>query len=71
MREFLGKTLILLGVFIIILGLGFLLFTKLRIPRIPGDILISKKGFTLYFPLGLCILLSLFLTLILNLIFRR
>jgi|GEM_PF-1786235 len=48
----LGKLLILLGVFIVLMGL--LLMAGDKIPwvgRLPGDILIKKEKFTLYFPL--------------------
>ncbi|HEX68501.1 MAG TPA: DUF2905 domain-containing protein, partial [bacterium] len=39
--------------------------------KLPGDILIKKKNFTFYFPLATCLILSILLTLILNLIFRK
>jgi hypothetical protein len=61
----LGKMLILLGVFIILVGL-FLLFGE-KIPwvgRLPGDIIIRKKNFTFYFPIVTSILISIILTLL-------
>jgi len=60
----LGKLLILLGVFIALMGL--LLMAGDKIPwlgKLPGDILIKKEKFTLYFPLATCILISLLITL--------
>jgi len=39
--------------------------------RLPGDILVQKKNFTLYFPLATSILLSLLLSLIFWLLGRR
>ena len=59
----LGKLLILLGVFIVLMGL--LLMAGDKIPwagRLPGDILIKKEKFTFYFPLTTCILISLLIT---------
>ena len=52
-----------LGIFAVLklMGLG----------NLPGDILIRKKNFTFYFPLGTSILLSVILTVLLNLIFKR
>jgi len=49
-------------------GLIFLLLDKLPSFsfRLPGDILIKRKNFVFYFPLGLCILISIILTLILR-----
>ena len=67
----LGKLLILLGVFIILIG--FLLLLGEKIPwvgRLPGDIIIRKKNFTLYFPLATSILISILLTLFFTL-FRK
>lgn len=67
MSEFnlLGKMLLFLGILLAILGIVFLLAGKFSWPgKLPGDILIQKKNFVFYFPLGLCILLSIILTII-------
>ena len=67
----LGKMLILLGVFIILMGLLLLLGEKIPwIGRLPGDIIIRKKNFTFYFPLATSILISIILTL-LFMLFRK
>jgi len=61
----LGKTLLLFGVVLIILGTIFLLVGKLPFSgRLPGDIVIQRKNFVFYFPLGLCVLISIILTVI-------
>jgi len=62
----LGRVLILVGVAAVLLGV-VLVF----VPRIPGDILIRRGTFTFYFPLVTCIVVSVVLTLVLNLFFRR
>ena len=41
------------------------------LPRLPGDIYIQRRGFTLYIPIVGSILVSLLLTLLLNLFFAR
>jgi len=64
-----GKTLILLGVLLIIMGGAVMLLGAL--PRLPGDIYVQRKGFTLYVPILGSILLSLILTVLLNLFFAR
>jgi len=67
-----GRLLIVLGVIIIAVG-GLLLYAG-KIPwigRLPGDILIQKKNYTLYFPLATSIVISLILTLIFWLLGRR
>ncbi len=63
---FLGKMLILLGVFIIIAGVLLLLGEKIPwIGRLPGDLIIKRDRFTFYFPITTSILISIILTLLL------
>lgn len=67
----LGKVLVLVGVFIVVLG--FLIMLGNKIPwlgKLPGDIYIKKENFTFYFPIVTSILISLILSLILYL-FRK
>ena len=67
----LGKLLVVLG--LLLAGTGFFLWKlsgKLPLGRLPGDIAIEKPGFSFYFPLGTCLLISLLLTLVMWL-FRR
>ena len=61
-----------MGLFIAFIGL--LLAWGGKIPylgRLPGDIIIRKGNFTFYFPVVTCIVLSVLLTLIFSLFFRR
>lgn len=70
--EWFGRTLIVAGVLIVVLGA--LLYFGAKIPgigRLPGDILIQRGNLTLYFPLATAVLLSIVLTVVLNLFFRR
>jgi hypothetical protein len=69
--EALGKLLLLVGIVLAALGGALLLAGKLGMPRLPGDIVIRRDNFTFYMPLGLMLLLSLLLTVVLNLIARR
>jgi hypothetical protein len=65
----LGKMLIVFGV--IMVAIGAILLVAPKIPwlgKLPGDITYQGKGFTFYFPLATCILLSLVLSLILYLL---
>lgn len=63
-----AKMLIITGVLILISGLVLLLLSKFPSLsfRLPGNILIKRKNFVFYFPLGISILLSILLTLILR-----
>ncbi len=61
----LGKTLIILGSFLVVTGLLISLATKLNWSgRLPGDILIKKENFSFYMPVTSSILISVLLTLI-------
>lgn len=69
---FMGKLLIIFGIFFIILG-GILILAP-KIPllgKLPGDIYYRKGNFSIYFPLTTSLLISLILTILLNLIFRK
>ena len=68
----LGKTLVVIGAVIVILGLLMLLGGKASFfGKLPGDIHIKGKNFTVYIPIVSMIILSIVLTIILNLFFRR
>lgn len=68
--ESLGKMLIVGGGLIAIIGLLFLLFGRLGLGRLPGDVFIQRENFSIYFPLATMILVSIVLTIIINLIKR-
>ena len=72
MPTFVGKTLIVLGIVLVFVGLAIVL--KIRIPylgKLPGDIRIEKEGFRFYFPIVTCIIISILLTLLLTLLRRK
>ncbi len=67
-----GKLIIIAGVVLIAAGIFFLLLGQIPvIGRLPGDFVIRHDHVTIYFPLATMLLISLLLTIILNLIFRR
>lgn len=66
-----GKSLIIIGLIIALLGLLITLAGKIPwLGRLPGDIFIKRENFSFYFPLATSILVSLILSFILWL-FRR
>jgi hypothetical protein len=68
----LGKTLIVMGLCIVFIGILFLLSDKISfIGRLPGDIRIQKENFSFYFPITTCILISIILSLIFWLFSKR
>jgi hypothetical protein len=61
-RVILAKLFIALG--IVFLVVGVLLYFKVPIFKLPGDIIIKKENFAFYFPITSSILISIVLTLI-------
>ena len=65
--EGIGKILLIFGGIIIILGL-LLVFSQ-HIPffgKLPGDLVIKRDGFSLYFPIVTFLILSIVVTIIVN-----
>jgi hypothetical protein len=72
MPQELGRALIVVGGLLLVVGLVLVLADRVPIlGRLPGDVVVKKKNFTLYFPIATALLVSLVLTLILNLWARR
>ena len=66
-----GKILLILGILFVVIGLFLMLGPKIPLlGKLPGDFMVRRGNFTLYFPLATSILLSIVLTLIF-LIFRK
>jgi len=64
-----GKLLMISGGLLIVIGLMITLMSKINgFPKLPGDILIKRDGFTFYIPIVTSIILSILLTLIFVLI---
>jgi hypothetical protein len=70
--ETFARYIIIGGIVLILIGAGVYLAAKLGIPlgRLPGDIRIEGENGSFYFPLTSSILVSVVLTIILNLISR-
>ena len=68
-----GRTLIAIGIALVVLGVLVTVGGKLPIRwgRLPGDIVIRGKNTTFYFPLVTSLLLSVLLSLVMWLIGRR
>ncbi|MFN4228118.1 MAG: DUF2905 domain-containing protein [Candidatus Ratteibacteria bacterium] len=71
MEKFTGRILITFGVLLILIGYIIYKGIKLPIGRLPGDIFIKRENFVFYFPIVSSILISIILTIILSLLFRR
>jgi hypothetical protein len=67
--EGLGKILLIVGGTIVVLGL--LLVFSGHIPflgKLPGDLFIKKDGFSFYFPIVTLLILSILITIIVNVV---
>lgn len=58
------KTLIAIGLLLVVVGLGWPWLVKLPLGRLPGDIIIDRPGFKLYIPITTMLIISGILTLI-------
>ena len=69
-----GRWIVVLG--LIVAGTGLLIMAAekssfLRPGRLPGDFVYRGKHVTFYFPIGICVLLSLLLTLLFSFFRKR
>jgi len=72
MFDSLGKLLILFGVVLALLGGLLLLVGKVPLlGRLPGDIIVRRENWSVYFPLTTGIVISVLLTLLFSLFGRR
>ena len=63
-----GKALIIFGLILIGVGVFLIFFNKIPfLGKLPGDIVVQKKNFTFYFPLGTSILVSIIFSLLFRL----
>ena len=68
----LGKWIVIAGFGLVALGALLWLAGKAGLPlgRLPGDLRFERENFSVYFPVVTCIILSIILTLLLNIIPR-
>jgi hypothetical protein len=59
------RVLILIGVILLMAGLAWPWLSRLPLGRLPGDIIIERENFRLYFPITTGLLVSLVLSLLL------
>ncbi|MFO7188256.1 MAG: DUF2905 domain-containing protein [Pseudomonadota bacterium] len=60
-----SRMLILIGLVLVAAGLLWPLLSKIGLGSLPGDIHVKREGFSFYFPITTCILISVVLSLIL------
>ncbi len=63
-----GRVLLVFGILLVVIGGGLMLFGRFHLP---GDITLKSGNVTLYIPIATSIVLSIILTVVLNLLFRQ
>ena len=59
------KTLIIVGILFVLVGLLFPFLRDIGLGRLPGDIVIKKENSSFYFPIVSCIVVSVIVSLLL------
>lgn len=59
------KTLIIIGLLLVVIGIAWPWLGSLPLGRLPGDIVIRRANFTFFFPLGTMIVISVIVTVLL------
>ncbi|MFH1825774.1 MAG: DUF2905 domain-containing protein [bacterium] len=70
--ESLGRMILYIGVILVLIGGFFILMGKVPwFGRLPGDIVYRREGLTIFVPITTMILVSLVLTVLMNIVWRR
>ncbi|WP_119301542.1 DUF2905 domain-containing protein [Dongia deserti] len=59
-----SRTLIIIGLLIVAVGVLWPWLQKIGLGRLPGDFVIRREGFTFYAPIATCILISIVLSVV-------
>ncbi|MGC9489686.1 MAG: DUF2905 domain-containing protein [Thermovirgaceae bacterium] len=72
MMQGIGKTFLLVGGVLVVLGVILILAGRFHVPfgKLPGDIVVRKQNYVVFVPLVSMLILSVLLTLIVNVILR-
>ena len=67
-----GRALVIIGLFITVLGTIMILTPRVPfLGRLPGDIVIQRDGLTIYIPIATMLIVSVLLSVVLNVIGRN
>jgi hypothetical protein len=66
-----GRFLILAGTIVMVVGFVLVMADKLPIGRLPGDVSFGNGRFQISIPIATCVLLSVVITVVVNLFNRR
>jgi hypothetical protein len=68
-----GRVLVIAGGALLVIGLAVLVLDRLGVPlgRLPGDLNIERRGVRIHVPLVTSLIVSIILTVLINLFWRR
>jgi len=70
--ESIGKMLLFIGILLVLAGGFFILVAKVPwFGKLPGDFIYKREGLTIFLPITTMVIVSLVLTFLLNIIWRR
>jgi hypothetical protein len=70
--ESLGRMLLYIGIILVLIGGFFILMAKIPwLGRLPGDVVYRRGGLTIFFPITTMIIISILLTILMNIVWRR
>lgn len=64
------RSLIALGLLVLLAGLAWPWVSRLPLGRLPGDIVVERPGMRFYFPIVTCIVISVVISLLVKLLRR-
>jgi multisubunit Na+/H+ antiporter MnhG subunit len=71
LMETVAKILLGSGLVLLVAGAVFLLLARLGVHRLPGDLVVRRGNLTVYAPIGFMVVVSVLLTIALNVFLRR
>ncbi|MFC1540753.1 DUF2905 domain-containing protein [Candidatus Margulisiibacteriota bacterium] len=70
--ESLGRLILYIGIVLVLIGGFFILMAKVPwFGRLPGDIVYRREGMTIFIPVTTMVLVSVILTLLMNIVWHR
>ena len=60
------RILIIVGLGVLLVGVFWPILSKIPFGRLPGDIIVSRPGFTFYFPITTSVIISIVIAVILK-----
>lgn len=66
-----GRTLIVIGLVVVVVGAALVAGNRIGLGRLPGDLSFGRGNVRVYAPIVTCLVVSMVLTVLANLFFRR